>query len=233
MGGGMFDSVQVMTAVDLLYAASFLLMALGVALSMRRAARLRIVGAFAFLALFGLVHGLKELFDLGLYLRPDLSEGNLLKAFSAALMLVSFVLLIEFALNILAIRRRRQWTAWLPWMFTAVLLGGMVLEEAVDLSSLDHYGRWVLGAPSALLSASALFVLGNRFRPFGSRLMVVGARGASFTFALYAFFVAWVHPTLGGIPIQLYRTACALLLLGSVLIMLRGFWVAPLSLEEP
>ncbi len=222
----MFESVQVMTAVYLLYGMSFLLLALGIALSIRKAAHLKIVGAFAFLALFGLIHGLKEICDLGLFLWPDLPEGDLLKAFSAALMLISFVLLIEFALNILDIRRSRQWTTGLPWMFAAALLGGLVAAGGVDLASLDHYGRWVLGAPAALLSMSALFVLGARFRPLGSRSMVAGARGAAFAFALYAFFVAWVKPAVGPVPVQICRAACALFLTGSALIMLHGFWVA-------
>jgi len=228
----MFGDIRAMTVVYLIYGASFLLIALGVALSMRRAAPIRIVEAFSFLALFGLFHGLKEFCDLRLFLRGDSGGRNPLEAFSAALMLISFVLLAEFALHILAIRKARWWTASLPWLFAAALSGGLVVGSSLGLTSLDHYGRWMLGAPSALLSAAALFALGGRFRKLGSPLLVAGAFGASLAFAFYSLFVAWVHPTFGGVPVQLCRAACAVLCAGSVLLMLRGFWITPPSGKE-
>ncbi len=207
--------------VYVLYAASFTGMGITVLFAVARTPGFKLGRNFLLLGAFGLLHGAKEWVDLAIVLRGS-AEGPL-GVLSAALLWVSFVFLLEFALLTATLWDTAWYFAVQPPVaagLLAVLLaatGEMTAEEA------ERLGRLFLALPATAASAGAFLVLAAKVEPLENPRLLLGARSAAVAFLAYNAVVAARQPIFG-LPVPLFRAVCAALLAVATVALLRGFW---------
>ncbi|MBE3580422.1 MAG: hypothetical protein IMW96_02100 [Thermoanaerobacteraceae bacterium] len=191
------------------------------------------------LAVFGLTHGLAEW--LYIFLSPGMAargrqtlQGAVLTGGHAALMALSFAFLLSFGLSLLA--SRWGWSkGWqrLPFLMAAVWLYVFLARCPADpgnfsawLTSTEVMARYFLALPGAVTSSLGLFLQREEVKEVHYPPLDRGLVGASLAFALYAFAGGMVVPPAPfppaslintslllqwGLPVQLWRTAAAVL----------------------
>lgn len=167
--------------------------------------------AWAWLALFGLAHGLNEWLDLAAI---SFSDSPAFSAFRLAVMAVSFLFLFEFG------RRSRRASgaaapgAWvhLPLLLLAALCG------FCGLAGLNAGVRYFLGLTGALLSARAVYLAAaGRASELRVPLLLLSAG-----LGLYALASGAVGPESGLIPAKWVNYASFSRLFGFPVQLLRG-----------
>ncbi|MBF0093663.1 MAG: PAS-domain containing protein, partial [Alphaproteobacteria bacterium] len=207
--------------------------------------RLDLAGMLWLLASFGFVHGFREWMDLWRVVRGD-SAG--LATARPLVLLVSYLLLFEFGRRLTraslpdgVVRRSLG-----PWVY-APLLSGVLAGTAVSdhpLVAMDIWSRYLAGFTGAVLTGIGFHLFDrHHILPHVSKrdafLVHVACRAASVTFFAYAVlgglvatsaswfpasvvnqdtFLATVH-----LPVQLFRTICAVLVAISVATLLKVF----------
>jgi len=220
-------SVTAWVVIYVIYGCSFLLLSVSLAIALRKAVSLKLVRGFGYLAVFGFLHALTEFCSLYLMLQggagPEGAPTALVQAVSVVFLLLSYGFLLRFALTIRSVEETLSVNT-LPWTMIVVLVLALSLSGHLDALSLEHTGRWFLGTSSSLAAAAAMATLGGRFKRLGVKGMTIGAFASAAGFLFYGLCSAWHWPELAGIPIQLCRAACACLITGALLAVLRGFW---------
>jgi uncharacterized membrane protein len=194
------------------YGVSFLFMSFMVFYGARTAAASPLVYSFYMLALFGLTHGITEIVDWLRFIVKTLGQPEIvaLTWLSQIFLIVSFVFLLQFAVNALThSMEKRKIIRAVP----AVLLGLFVLfvlaRGISDIRAIGLKARYGFGFTGAALSAVALFLLAHRMNPLGNSKLVNGLNLTGAAFACYALFGGLIIKPIAGIPIQLFRSACA------------------------
>lgn len=184
-----------MIYVFFFYGLAFFAMGLAVFMESGRAAGFRLSRALVPLALFGLIHGGHEWYEMFQLIaagqgqfQPGLSEDWL----RAGLLAISFLLLLDFGLRLLPgaeAHPRAHW--WQLAVFAGVWLVGIVVVALLYrptplqlAAAADVLARYVLGIPGALLAG---WVLLRERREFRARGMETYGRGL--LWAALAFFV--------------------------------------------
>ena len=225
-----------MELIFFFYGLSFVLMGVAVLVQPRVHSGFSLARFIWLLGAFGLVHGVLEWTFLWKIVRGDHPFLNLLQAF---LLIASFGLLFEFSRRIL-LKTARQPGPMVQQLlsvriyaavFLVVALGvGLATEPAM---AFPIWVRYALGFPAALGSGVGLYFYFKRYIASSlsehdlhvvHRAFVLGAMAL----AAYGFFAGLVAPgsdffpanvwneaifaSLTGVPIQIFRTACALLI---------------------
>ena len=162
------------------YGLAFFCMGLIVLLESRRTSALRLSGALFFLAMFGIIHGLHEWFEmfqkLGATSATAIPSWLLLDELRIAHLVVSFVLLIMFGVHLIFVSRHAQTKnyrlaivittvfviCWLASVFITRWLYKPVGAEF--LTAVDVLARYILGIPGALLAVWAIILEQRSFR---------------------------------------------------------------------
>lgn len=208
--------------VYILYAASFTVMGIAILVSVAKTPNFKLGRSFALLGVFGILHGAKEWLDLVIELRAV--PGDPLGDLSVGLLWISFVFLLEFALLTITLRETAWYFAIQPPLVAGLLAAVFAASGETNIEDADRIGRLLLALPATAASAGAFFVLAVKLEPLGNRLLVRGARSAAVAFLAYNAVVAAKSPIFG-LPVPLYRAACALLIAVATGALLRGFWV--------
>src|SRR5258708_14507874 len=207
-----------MTVVFFLYGLAFFSCGLILLLYPMRGSALRIATALPTLGAFGLIHGGCEWADMFLGLYP--THAFALMVAKIVLMLLSFGALLAFGL------------AWecgrlIVWGAPAALvtLVGAVIFSAYGQSwAMDILPRYVLCIPGSVLAARALALQAAALTDGRLRATALHLRLSALVFFAYAFFAGLVTAPAAflpasvlntafflrlGIPVQAFRTACA------------------------
>jgi hypothetical protein len=219
-------SVTAWVVIYVIYGSSFLLLSASLAMALRKAVNLKLTRGFGYLAVFGALHALTEFCSLYLMLQegagPERASTALVHSVSVAILLLSYGFLLRFALTIRSVDETLL-AHTLPWTMIVVLVLALSLSGHLDAPSLEHTGRWFLGTSSSVAAAAAMANLGVRFKRLGVKEMTIGAFASAPGFLFYGLLSAWHWPEMAGLPIQLCRAACACLITGALLAVLRGF----------
>jgi hypothetical protein len=78
-----------------------------------------------------------------------------------------------------------------------------------DILKIGLLGRYSFGFTGSVLSAVSLLVAGNTMKLLGNQKLVKGLNIAAAGFACYAVFGGLIIKPIAGVPIQLFRAACA------------------------
>lgn len=216
-----------------IYGLAFFVMGIAALLSMRSDGGAGIGAHLGWLAAFGVLHGCQEFID-GVRLSKS---DEWLVVLSHSLMSVSFLALMEFG--------RRTWNqqvanprlAALPLYMMAFLLSVAVLLTASSASAgLELSARYLFGAPGALLAGMGL--LAQARAVIDTAIYSHWLRVAAFAMLGYAALTVVVSPGSGrhlvpwlpttadffavtGLPVQLARALCAVLLAVSFVFLSR------------
>lgn len=231
--------VENIIAIFFFYGLAFFSMGLALWLSSRRASEFRFVQAIRPLALFGIIHGLHEWYEMFqkiAALDPTYAPGVFEETIRLSTLVVSFYLLSLFGILLLVPEKdTRKWIVYSSLVILLVWLGGIGLAHLTfrpgfpeGFTLADVVSRYVLGIPAALLATWALMVQQRTFRQYqldqfgrdlvwcASAIFLYGAAGQLFVQETTLFPSNYVNSQLFldwfGVPVQLFRAAMATLL---------------------
>lgn len=182
------DSLSTFSTIDLVtiyffYGLAFFVTGVVVWLEASRSSDLPLTRALSFLAAFGVIHGAHEWIEMFRLMAPEQS-ALVPEGIQILVLAVSFYLLVEFGLRLLALGSQRG-PRLARWIILAVFLAGEVSvwalwghDRAAWAAAADTWCRYSLAVPGALLAAVGLFRQGRRLaQSHGSisrDLLVVG-----------------------------------------------------------
>src|SRR6266849_5673014 len=228
-----------MLVVFFIYGLAFFLLGIAILLQPRRGSALDIGNSLWLLAGFGLLHSMGEWMDMFLtlgetYWTPLGTEAIKIASFYFAA--ASFVFLLQFGLRIILQNRSRY-----KFLERTALIASLLFLVAVSLYgiSTEFSGQWLLlsqilmryllGFPGATLAAIGFWEQRklSRIQALTSHRVDRSLKVMAAAFALYAVCAGLVVPRASffpasllnyatfvdavGIPVQIFRAACALL----------------------
>jgi hypothetical protein len=194
------------------YGASFLIMANLVVNGTTRGTSITLVSTFYMLAAFGLTHGITELTDWARVVLKTLGgeDVEVLLYVSQIFLIISFIFLLQFAVNLMTYKSEKKGLVRaLPLVFLAGFLAVMFVMGVTDIRKIGLMARYGFGFSGSLLSAVMLFKLGNTMKVVGSKKLTLGLNASAVAFGAYAVFGGLIIDPVLGLPIQLFRAACA------------------------
>jgi diguanylate cyclase (GGDEF)-like protein len=226
-----------MTYIYFLYGLSFFTLGISVIFFPRKGSEFRIAKTIIFIALFGIFHGLHEWAEM-FGLMQNLAGVAALKPFDFLLLPASFYFLVVFGMKSI-LREDAPW-----WAVHAVPACLFVLWIILTASAERHvlmgavWARYLLCVPGTVLTGYALLRQLPEMRQVNAYVYrnVAVATGM---FLIYGIFAGLVVPNAGffpasvindsfvakttGIPIQIFRTVCAVAISYNVISILNLF----------
>ena len=232
-----FRDNHIMTTIFLIYGLSFLVLGLTIFAQLRQDSRFNLLSIIWSLAVFGILHGFLEWMELWTMARGENPSMNVAKPL---VLLVSYLFLFEFGRRIVrdslpATVRASASGGLLDARILVFLLCGILVAATLSdhfFSSLVIWTRYLLGFFGSTL-AGAGFLLHYHFRikPTVTQREFLTIQHASyvsaFAFIAYGIFGGLVVPRAPwfpanwlnqenfqevlGMPVQLFRAACAML----------------------
>ncbi len=214
-----------MVAVFFIYGLAFFALGFAVAVYPKKDSEFKLAEHLYLIGGFGLLHGVNEWLDMFLLIEP-FSESRALVLVRAFTLPVSFIFMVQFGARAIAANRpgagALRFAApvlWVIWL--AVFLVG---ER--NFTTWDIWSRYLLCTPGAALTGLALAMQLPEVRKARSAGITAGLKIASGSFFLYAilaglvvrgaeFFPASVFnyarfAEYAGVPVQVFRSACAI-----------------------
>jgi signal transduction histidine kinase len=152
--------------IQFAYGLSFFVMGLAVALQSRSYSRLELSRSLAWLAAFGILHGIYtwgELFAPVNEAYLSYQGILLLHEFHLLLLAGSFLCLLEFGVALLRPLGKGQWIRWVGWgwfaLYVVVVLGilpRLIADPMAWHATADAIARYTIGLTGGLLAAYAL-----------------------------------------------------------------------------
>ncbi|MGE5173819.1 MAG: hypothetical protein ACM3MD_08320 [Betaproteobacteria bacterium] len=198
-----------------IYGMSFMVMANIIIGGITSATSITLVSTFYMLAFFGVAHGICELTDWARIIGKTLgrSENVFLLYTSQIFLIVSFVLLLQFAVNLLTYKSEKKGLVRaIPAVLFAAYLAVVFYLGISNISKMGLIARYSFGFAGAALSAIMLFRLGGAMKSLGNRKLVRGLNFAGAGFGAYAVFGGLIVTPVFGLPVQLFRAACAVVI---------------------
>jgi signal transduction histidine kinase/DNA-binding response OmpR family regulator len=207
-----------MIAVFFIYGLAFFCCGLILLLYPMRGSTLRIAAILPLLGTFGVLHGASEWADMFKGVYPE--HASALNVAKIVLMLLSFGALLSFGLATKYGRRNAYGVA----AALAAAVAAVTFSAYGQQWAMDILPRYVLCIPASLLAAQALLLQGAVFRDDEGRGTAFHLRLGAFAFAAYAFFAGLVTAPASfppasvlntqlflrlGIPVQMFRAACS------------------------
>jgi hypothetical protein len=195
-----------------IYGVSFLSMAVLVIAGITRATSYTLVSSFWFLAAFGLTHGITETIDWMRFIEQTRSYSeNVGLLYTAQIFLIfSFVLLLQFGINVLTYKNSQSKSPRaIPAILVVVYLAAMYFFKISDIRQAGLIARYSFGFVGSALSAISLIPLINTMKPLGNKKLNHGIIVLAVGLAAYAICGGLIVTPLFGLPIQLFRAICA------------------------
>jgi hypothetical protein len=204
--------VEPLFYIFFVYGMSFLLMSYMVFRGAMKASDSPLVFSFYLLALFGLTHGITEMTDWVRFMVKTLGveEIKTLTYLSQTFLVISFAILFQFGSNLLAYQsdNRKTFMA-IPSILVAFFIVIILSLGITDVLKIGLYARYSFGFMGSVLSAIALTMMGNTVKLLGDQKLTRGLTIAAAGFTCYAVFGGLIIKPIAGVPIQLFRAACA------------------------
>ena len=209
-----------------IYGLSFLALAFLVFKGTAGSRSVPLIAAFDLLAAFGVTHGITEMTDWVRFIRKTVGqpESTPLAWLSQVCLVLSFVVLLQFGINLLT----AQWTSkfipvlrLIPSLALIVFVGVIVEMRVTNILTIGLLGRYTFGFASAALAAIALVASAKALEPLGDSALVRGLYVAAIAFVAYAVFGGLIVKPIGGVPIQMFRAACAVTIALSCFLLIR------------
>jgi len=212
--------------IDFIYSVSFLLMAGLIVKGITRATSMTLVSSFSMLAGFGFTHSITEMVDWVKLIRDELGqpESAALLYTSQFFLILSFVLLLQFAIDILTYKNSQsKRPRVIPSILVVIYLIVLFLFRISDIRQAGLIARHSFGFVGSTLSAVMFFRLNKTMKPLGNKKLNRGLIIAAVSMAVYAICGGLIVTPLFGLPIQLCRAFCAFALAFSAASILEIF----------
>jgi hypothetical protein len=167
------------------------------------------------LCIFGLLHGITEMTDWVRFIIKTLGmqESQPLLYVSQICLVFSFVFLLQFAVNLMTYRdAKKRSLRVVPFVLVAVFIAVLFVLGTGDIRRVGLLARYSFGFAGSLLTAVMLFKLAIDAKILENRKLIVGLNVCATGFGSYAVFGGLIVDPLLGLPIQLFRAACAVVI---------------------
>ncbi len=234
------------------YGLSFYTMGIAIALQYRSYSSFRMANSLSLLAAFALLHSLSEWGSVFIPVKvPDFGNFPLWKllAIQRLLQSVSYFFLFCFGTKLISDFRKQNFYWWLT-LPTAIFIGWLVgFSRFIPLAGTnqqiellvhsEYWSRYLLAFPAGLFTTYGLYLQVPELKQINDRIVLRNLWLAIIAFALFALFsglvvphrIGWFSGLLNadvlrrvtGLPIELLRTATAILATWSITSMLAIF----------
>jgi hypothetical protein len=198
-----------------LYGISFMIMSILLVEGITKGSSLTLVSSFYMLVFFGVTQGTAELTDWLRFTSSKLgySESAILVYFSQIFMIISFVFLLQFAVNLISYKSEKKGLIrTIPVILLIAYLVAVFSMGISDIRQIGLFARYGFGFTGAALSAIMLYRQGIVMKLLGNKKLVVGFFVSAAGFGLYGVCGGLIVTPLLGYPIQLYGTLCAVMI---------------------
>ncbi len=229
-----------MILVWFIYGLAFFVLGLVILVYPKKGSKFDLAQSIWMVGVFGIVHGLNEWLDMFIRIGGPLPP-NLLAWVRMFVLPASFFWLVQFGATILSqsVKRGRV-LRMIPVLLAVGWLAIVLLDEPSRRPLVENiWSRYLLCVPGTLLTAWALLREMRRFQALGLRSITrdLGIAAATFTaYGVFAglfvrkagFFPASVlnyetFTSLTGLPVQIFRTICAIVAAWSIIRVLDVF----------
>ncbi len=227
-----------MTVVFFFYGLAFFILGFSILLYPKKDSRFILADNLWLIAAFGVIHGINEWIDMFTLIQKPM-EIMPLKITRMIVMPVSFLFLIYFGAKVITeTKKKYSILKFLP----IILLITWAIIIALSSQQLLMWGVWaryLLGAPGMFLTSYAFFLQLSAFKNTKEFGIVRNLYIALISFAIYGIFSGLVVPQAGflpasvlnytffldtiGIPVQVFRTLCAIVIAYSTIRVLGIF----------
>ncbi|MCX6354210.1 MAG: GGDEF domain-containing protein [Candidatus Aureabacteria bacterium] len=227
-----------MTYIFFIYGLAFFSMGLAILLLPKKGSVFAVVHELWAIGAFGIVHGINEWLDMFIIIHSPEKVAFLEIARMITLPL-SFLFLIQFSTT--SIRKMENVYPFMKALPLALLLvwGIMTLASANHFVKGDIWARYILAGPGIFLTVYAFYLQSAWCKEKALPEIAREFSLAACSFALYGFFAAVIVPPDNffpasfvnsalfldsvHLPVQLFRTACAVIVAFSMMRVLRLF----------
>jgi len=231
-----------------IYGLAFFALGLAVLIYPRGDSELKMARGLWLVGLFGLLHGLHEWVEM-LALAAGSRQEPPFAIVGVILLPASFLCLLLYGTRQIQLRRGRSWAlALLPVLLAAGWALAALLSDR-RLAAADIWSRYLLAVPGTLLAALAIRSNVPAWKATRKKTFVPDIRMIVIITLAYGFFAGLVVPVGDffpasvlnyrlfeeaiGVPVQIFRAACAACITFFIIRALRVFdWEAQASLAE-
>ncbi|MFH1717587.1 MAG: ATP-binding protein [Planctomycetota bacterium] len=226
-----------MIFVWFIYGLAFFVLGLVIFVYPKKASVFSLANHIRLIACFGILHGINEWLDMFIAIGEPFPP-DVLKVMRIATLAGSFLFLLRFGTVVIAENRSCRCLIALP----PVLFVIWAMITAFSTSRLligDIFGRYLLCAPGAILTATALLLHTRQFQQTKLHAALRNMRIAAIAFIFYAVFAGFIvkkatfppasflnydlFMSMVGVPVQIFRAICAVVLAYSVTRLLSIF----------
>lgn len=233
--------------VYFIYGTAFAVMGIAVLLQPKKNSGFPLADSLYLLGWFGVIHGANEFLDMWLLIkRPESAEFDLIRLL---VLVISYIFLFEFGRRSLRaekgacsprLAKAARLMVWQILPAIIILLTGLAAVSSAFIKNAAILSRYLLGFPGALLTGAGLL---SYYRCKAMELKTLKARNyfilAGLAFIAYGALGGLIPPEGGffpanllntqifsaitGLPVQLFRAACAVLISWGMIGTLRIF----------
>jgi hypothetical protein len=117
---------------------------------------------------------------------------------------------LQFGVSLLTYRSEKAGVLrFIPVLLFGVYIAVIGITNVNDVFKAGLIARYSFGFSGALLSSIALYRLANSMKAMGNSKLIKGIVVTAIGFAFYAVFGGLIIKPIVGIPIELFRSACA------------------------
>ena len=248
-----------MELVYFIYGLAFFLMGFAILLYPKKGSSLEMSANIRLIAWFGILHGINEWLDLFIYIE-FFGNPMPLQIIRLSTLPVSFIFLAVFASKVLSsCKSKPKLCRFFPlnlgllwFVFFLVSSFGVLKDRNWHQAMImwDIWSRYILCVPGAFLTGMALLFYVPQVEPARLKKITLNLKIAGFTFMVYAFLAGAIvkqadffpasflnydsfKQIFAGIPVQIFRAACAVVMAYSFVRVLEIFhWEIKRDLHE-
>ena len=221
-----------------IYGLAFFTLGLAIIVYPKRGSAFKLANYIWLIAGFGILHGINEWLDMFINLGEPFPP-NVLKVIRMATLVGSFLFLLRFGTKAIYERKNKYRllkilpaVLFILWAIILVMCGDHLLMG-------DIWSRYLLCAPGTLLTAFGLFLHIPQFKETKLQGAIRNLRICAITFIFYAVFAGFIvkgadfwpasflnYPlfqSVFGVPVQIFRALCAVVLVCSMARLLSIF----------
>jgi len=226
-----------MVLIFFIYGLAFFTMGLAIFILPKNCSAFKLANKLWLLAGFGIFHGINEWIDMFMMINKP-AEIPLVEFTRLFILAVSYLFLVLFGTETISEgKKKASILKVLPVFLTIVWIGAIILNKQPSLRNI--WTRYLLGIPGSALTAYALFLQITEFKRINLVTIINSLMLGVVAFSFYGFFSGLIVPRadffpasflnyetffkITGIPIQVFRTVCAVIITYAIVRVLSVF----------
>jgi len=226
-----------MIFVWFIYGLAFFVLGLVIFVYPKKASVFSLANHIWLIGVFGLVHGINEWLDMFIALGEPFPP-DVLKVLRMVALVVSFLFLLRFGTIVVAENRNCRCLIALPFVLF-VIWGVITALGRPRLLMADIFARYLFCTPGAILTATAMLLHTRQFKQTKLHAALINMRIAATALILYAILAGLIVKKAGfapasvlnydffssavGVPVQVFRAVCAVVLAYTIASLLSIF----------